>query len=143
MQYYTDWACNPNPWIGWWWFVQVTNDKKTHDSWWWADETTNNRMELIAIIEALKHAKQTWDLNIEILSDSMLCVNTCSKWLFTWEMKGKIDRMKNPDLLRTILPLLKELMPKFTWVKAHVGNKWNEYADMLSNYYWSGDFKGL
>ena len=131
MIYYTDWWCSPNPWKWAWWFVCVKYWEKIHENSGGEKNTTNNRMELTAIIKVLEYAKSVWDTDIKIISDSKLCINTCSIWIFSWRSKGIIYEKKNPDLLMGVLPLLYSLKPKFEWVKWHNGNKWNEYVDEL------------
>jgi ribonuclease HI len=47
--------------------------------------TTNNRMELLAVIEALKKLKQT-NLKITVYTDSKYVVDSIEKkWVFKWE----------------------------------------------------------
>jgi len=131
MIYYTDWWCSPNPWKWGWWFVVIKDWLRIDEMSGWSKQTTNNRMELTAIIKALDYARVVWDKDIKIITDSKLCINTCSKWIFSWRANNEIDTHKNPDLLMEVLPLLYSLKPKFEWVKGHNGNKWNEYVDEL------------
>ena len=51
---FTDGGARGNPGRGGWGFVHVVNDEIQCEKWGGEDHTTNNRMELMAIIEALK-----------------------------------------------------------------------------------------
>lgn len=96
--------------------------------------TTNNRMEMRAIIEAMK-AITLKDYEVHIYSDSELCINTFTTWIFRWEKEGFSGR-KNVDLLKLGLEEYRKF-PKgnlvFHWVKGHNGVQGNEIADMLAS----------
>lgn len=93
--------------------------------------TTNNRMELMAVIEALKLLKRE-NLDITIYTDSAYVVNSVEKkWVFGWVKKG-FEGKKNPDLWRQFLTEYKKHKIKFVWVKGHADNKWNNRCDALA-----------
>ena len=93
--------------------------------------TTNNRMELLAVIEALKSLKRT-DLDIVIHSDSAYVINAITKgWVFDWQKKG-FKNKKNPDLWQELLRIYPKFKIEFKWVKAHVGIPENERCDRLA-----------
>ena len=78
--------------------------------------TTNNRMELLAVIEALKKLKQT-NLKIIVYTDSKYVVDSVEKkWLFKWE-KVNFKNKKNVDLWLNFLNLYKKNTIKFHWIK--------------------------
>jgi len=128
MKVYTDGSCHGNPGKGGWALWCPENGLvKTggHAS------TTNNRMEMTAIIEAMKTPGVT-----EIVTDSMYCMQGCNNWIFSWIKKGwktaSGKPVKNIDLWKQV----EELNPskfKITWVKAHAGNPDNEKVDKLAN----------
>ena len=95
--------------------------------------TTNNRMELRAIIEAMK-AITVKSYEVHIYTDSELCVNTFTSWIIRWEKESYAGR-KNVDLLVEGLEELRKF-PKgnvvFHWVKGHNGIQGNEIADLLA-----------
>jgi ribonuclease HI len=96
--------------------------------------TTNNRMELTAIIEGLEMAPP--DAAITVYSDSLLVVNTLTKWVAGWEARGwkrKEGEIANLDLVKRAWELIQQ-RPKarLQWIRAHDGSRWNEYADALS-----------
>jgi len=92
--------------------------------------TTNNRMELLAVITGLESLKYT--CNVMIYSDSKYVIDSVEKkWVFGWEKKG-FKGKKNPDLWQRFLVIYKKHNIKFTWVKGHAGNKYNEICDTLA-----------
>lgn len=93
--------------------------------------TTNNRMELMAVIAALKLLTRP-NLDITIYSDSAYVVNSVEKkWVFGWVKKGFAGK-KNADLWRLYLTEHKKHQIKFVWVKGHASNKWNNRCDELA-----------
>ncbi len=101
--------------------------------------TTNNRMEMMAVITALKNLKDNTDAAIIIHSDSQYTINGITKgWAKGWRKrnwkKGDGKPALNPDLWGIMLDLV-EQFPKlaFKWVKGHAGNVFNERADVLAN----------
>ena len=86
-------------------------------------DTTNNRMEMQAVIEALEGCDKLDD-DFYIYTDSMLVLN-CAQGV--WKRKKNIDLWKRYDLVSKD--------KKIVWkkVKAHSGDKWNEYVDNLAN----------
>ena len=93
--------------------------------------TTNNRMELLAVIEALKKLKQT-NLKIIIYTDSKYVVDSIEKkWVFKWE-KVNFKNKKNVDLWLDFLSLYKKNSIKFHWIKGHNDHPQNESCDKLA-----------
>lgn len=136
IEIYTDWCCKWNPWKGWWGFVILDNSEKIYEDFWWVNITTSNRMEMIAIIEALKYCKENKIHDVCIISDSQFCINVFCKWIFWWRNRNLILNKKNHDLLYQYLDIVRYIDNlRFKWVKWHSWNKWNEYADALSNKY--------
>lgn len=114
--------------------VKISESVKTENN------TTNNRMEVMAVIDALEKIKH-YDDEVTIFSDSTYVVDTFVKkrylkWISNnWKL-GKIPPSKdvpNKDLWLKLLPLVKNNMT-FKWVKAHTTtNTWNIYVDELCN----------
>ena len=131
---FTDGSCIPNPGPGGWGFVHVVNDEAVNEGHGYEPETTNNRMELRALIEALKTIPT--DAETAVYSDSMLCVNTVNVWAPAWERRGwrkKTGPIKNLDLVKELVALHRERRRcRIEWIKAHASARWNEYADSLS-----------
>lgn len=94
--------------------------------------TTNNRMELLAVIEALEMLK-TESLEVHVYSDSKYVVDAIEKrWLDGWKKKG-YAKIKNPDLWKRFVKIYEKHRVKFHWVKGHAGNIHNERCDVLAN----------
>lgn len=132
---YCDGSCGPtNPGPGGWSFlVPLTGDK----SYGGEQQSTNNRMELLSVIMALTQAAEIYSgKTIKILSDSLYAINGCTLWMKNWKKNGwrtKTGDVKNVDLWKRLDQLLQEVPVKFTWVKGHNGNEYNEMADSLAN----------
>lgn len=132
---FTDGGCTPNPGPGGWGVVHVREGLIIAQEHGRSDSTTNNRMELKALIEALKLLPE--DADIAVYSDSQLCVRTINEWARGWEMRGwkrKAGPIKNLELVQELYALA-QARPKvkLTWIAAHSGNLWNEYADSLAS----------
>ncbi len=93
--------------------------------------TTNNRMELLAVIEALRKLKKP-GLKVLVVTDSKYVANPVEKgWVFGWEKKGFKDR-KNTDLWISFLKEYRKHQVSFKWVKGHNNHPQNERCDVLA-----------
>lgn len=93
--------------------------------------TTNNRMELLAVIEALKKLKKD-NLNIIVFTDSKYVADSVEKrWVFNWEKKGFKER-KNADLWKDFLVEYRKHNVRFKWIKGHNEHPQNERCDTLA-----------
>ena len=131
--YYTDGACSCNPGNGAWGFIKVLPDTVIIKSS-MVECTTNNRMELMAIIEAVRHSCGRNYKTIKIVSDSMYCINSYNNWRKIWWMaKSKDEETKNRDLWNELFTLVRDsgITIKFEWVKGHNGNKYNSMIDKV------------
>jgi len=130
---YTDGACRGNPGPGSWGFIVVRNDAIIHHG---ADKssniTTNNRMELLAVINALKYCKIDMVDDVTIHSDSMYIINGITKWMESWRVKDFVG-VKNSELWIELDYLNHCVKPTWKWVKAHSTNKYNNQVDQLCN----------
>tara|TARA_B100002052_G_scaffold157072_1_gene143147 strand:- start:3177 stop:3635 length:459 start_codon:yes stop_codon:yes gene_type:complete len=131
---YTDGACKGNPGIGGWGAL-LKYSKSTKELKGYELETTNNRMELIAVIEALRAIKE--DLKIEIITDSQYVKNGINNWIVNWKNNGwrtaAKKPVKNKDLWQELDDLVQNYRIKWKWVKGHSGDPGNERADQLAN----------
>jgi len=134
---FTDGAAEPNPGPGGWGAVYVVDGKIIAEDYGHEAHTTNNRMELEALIAACKLVPRNERATIH--TDSQLCVNTINIWAKDWEAKGwkkKKGEIKNLELVQELYELFHGHPGlKLEWIKAHDGNKWNEYADALATAY--------
>jgi len=134
---YTDGACSGNPGKGGWGAVLLfkQHQKKISGS---SKDTTNNRMELTAVIEALKTLKQDQlkTIPITVFTDSKYVMDGITKWIESWKNNGwrTADRrpVKNCDLWQSLDLECKKHQVKFQWVKGHAGDEFNEIADQLA-----------
>jgi len=131
---YTDGACSGNPGVGGWAAVLMYKEHKKEISGYFK-ETTNNRMELFAILQALKTLKQK--CNITIYSDSAYAVNAFNlNYLISWQKNGwktsTKDDVKNIDLWKALLIEIKKHNVLFVKVKGHSDNVYNNRCDELA-----------
>lgn len=134
IQVYTDGACSGNPGPGGWGAILKYNGHEKELSG-FNESTTNNRMELSAVIYALKAVKEP--CKITIFSDSQYFCNGILKgWAKKWQANGWIKSDKKPainsDLWAEILELLKPHEVDIIWVKGHAGHPENERCDALA-----------
>ena len=93
--------------------------------------TTNNRMELLAVIDALKMLKKN-NLKILIYTDSKYVVDSVEKkWVFKWKTTN-FKNKKNVDLWLDFLKLFEKNTIKFNWIKGHNNHPQNEKCDKLA-----------
>ncbi len=132
---YTDGACSGNPGPGGWGAVLLYRDQSKEISG-GEEATTNQRMELKAVIEALKSLKvRDWD--VTVYSDSAYFINAIKQdWLSRWQANGwknsKKEAVANQDLWLELLDLMKVNHIKVEKVKGHAGDRYNERCDELA-----------
>jgi ribonuclease HI len=135
IEIYTDGACSGNPGPGGWGAVLMYKGKKKELSG-GEKETTNNRMELTAVIEALKALKEPCD--VDLYTDSGYIVNAVNNgWVFQWRENGWMRNRKEPALNSDLWEELLGLMEsghtvQFIWVKGHADNEWNNRCDEMA-----------
>lgn len=120
-----------------------------------SDHATNNQMELTAPIEALKylknlpHRQDLWG-SVEIISDSKYVILGITEWIFNWQKNNWRNAARKPVLNRelweelykltqdlTCSPIRMEL--RWTYVKGHNGDKYNERADEIATSFADGN----
>lgn len=139
VEIYTDGACSGNPGKGGWGAILVYNGKEKEISG-GSQETTNNRMELTAVIEALKKLKEPCE--VTLTTDSKYVCDAVTKgWVYSWQKNSwkKADKKPalNVDLWERLLPLLEKHSVTFNWVKGHNGHPYNERCDALAVAYYN------
>ena len=93
--------------------------------------TTNNRMELLAVIEALRKLKKA-PLKVVVFTDSKYVVDAVEKkWLQGW-VKTNFKNKKNPDLWKEFLKVYAKHEVKLQWIKGHNNHPQNERCDALA-----------
>ncbi len=135
---FTDGASEGNPGPGGWGAVYVVDGEVVDQAYASDPDTTNNRMELKAMIAGLRMLSP--DSDVTVFTDSQLIVNILNQWAKGWEERGWTKKspgpIKNLELVKEAYKLAKARpRVKIEWVKAHAGNRWNEYADALATAY--------
>ncbi len=130
LQIYTDGAARGNPGRGGYGVVLLWGGKRKELSQGYK-HTTNNRMELMAVIAALR-ALTREGLEATVYSDSSYVVNAVEKrWLDGWLRTG-FKGKKNADLWRQYNELAQRHQIRFQWVKGHASNLLNNRCDALA-----------
>jgi ribonuclease HI len=129
---HTDGACRGNPGPGGWAWASGSD----HYASGFEAHTTNQRMEVLAVIEALRDNPEG---AIEIVSDSNYVVKCFHDlWYVGWLRRGwknsKGEPVANRDLWELLFPLALESGRdvKFSKVKGHSGDRMNDYVDELA-----------
>lgn len=132
---YTDGACSGNPGPGGWGVVMF-HGKKQKELKGGEPDTTNNRMEMQAVIEALKAIKPSWSGKTVLFSDSTYVLKGLQEWMPGWKKRGwktaAKKPVKNEDLWRELDELAANRVVDWRWVKGHAGDFGNERADALA-----------
>ena len=93
--------------------------------------TTNNRMEILAVVEALRCllGRDLGDdkVRVTVHTDSQLVFNTMTKG---WARKANRDLWEKLDDIRGTLSAKADV--EFVKVKGHSGDRWNATADRLA-----------
>ena len=145
---YTDGACSQNPGPGGWAFVIILKEVSAEGT---EKEllrgaggdklTTNNRMELLAVIQALTAYQKDilphyHDYPVTLHTDSQYVQQGISSWIKKWKLNGwktaSREPVKNQDLWQQLDALAAQLSLEWMWVKGHAGNRYNELCDSLA-----------
>lgn len=131
---YTDGACKGNPGPGGWGALVVDGENKS-EIFGGEPITTNNRMEILAVIMALKTI--ITDSEITVFTDSKYVQKGISEWIGNWKINGwrtsNKKAVKNKDLWVELDSLTSQLKINWMWVKGHSGHVGNDRADYLAN----------
>jgi len=139
---YTDGGCSGNPGPGGWAYVMVIQtfqggqiasmDKGGEKN------TTNNRMELTAVIMALRALKSMKNVpnQAAVCTDSQYVQKGITEWILNWKRNSwrTSDKkpVKNQDLWMELDALSAEFPLKWEWIKGHAGNEYNELCDAMT-----------
>ena len=130
---YTDGACSGNPGPGGWGALLVCDGRERELSGGDA-ATTNNRMEMMAVIEALNVLKKP--VRAVVYTDSQYVQKGISEWIHGWKRKGwktaSGDPVKNVDLWKALDEAARVHEIEWKWVKGHAGHPENERVYRLA-----------
>jgi len=134
VEIWTDGACKGNPGAGGWGVLLKRNQ---HEKTLCGGEpnTTNNRMELQAVIEALRALKRP--CRVILHTDSQYVQKGITEWLPNWKARGwrtaAKQPVKNADLWQALDEVAAKHQIDWRWVRGHDGDPGNERADELAN----------
>ena len=142
LKIYTDGGCSGNPGPGGWAYVMVLDTFQgtkilTQDQGAVRD-TTNNRMEITAVIEALRALKKMEGIprNASVYTDSQYVQKGITEWIRKWKSNSwrTSDKtpVKNQDLWKELDLLSSEYSIIWKWIKGHAGNEFNERCDRMT-----------
>jgi len=134
VEIFTDGACKGNPGPGGWgaWLKAGGHEKEICGG---EANTTNNRMELMAVIEAL--TALTRPCKVVLHTDSQYVQKGISEWIHGWKKRGwktaSKEPVKNADLWQALDAAQARHEVEWRWVRGHAGHIGNERADQLAN----------
>ena len=120
---------------GGWGFVILdkTEEYKRFENWGAEIGATNNQMELRAAIEAIESLPVGTFIHMKV--DSKYVMDGATMWVKGWVKNGWRTAakapVKNEYLWRRLLTASTGKHFKWTWVKGHSEDRWNEYVDSL------------
>lgn len=131
---YTDGACSGNPGPGGWGAILRYGESEKEIAG-GEKETTNNRMEMTALLEALRMLKEP--CQVVVTSDSKYVLDGLQKgWAAGWKRKGWKrsggQPALNPDLWEELLIETAKHKMQYNWIKGHAGHAENERCDALA-----------
>ena len=134
VEIFPDGACKGNPGPGGWGAVLRTggHEKELSGS---DPATTNNRMEMTAVIEALRALNSPCEVKLH--TDSKYVIDGITKWIFGWQKNGWKNAAKKPvanaDLWLALVEAKRLHKVSWHWIKGHSGHPENERADVLAS----------
>ena len=137
---YTDGGCIGNPGPGGWGAIVSDGFGGLVELGGAATSTTNNRMEMTAVLEALK-SLSTSNPKVEVYSDSKYVLQGISEWRFGWQSRGWTNsqgsEVQNKDIWLPLCDVVDRLTAsgvKFHWhyVPGHQGIPGNERVDEIA-----------
>lgn len=130
---FTDGACSGNPGPGGWGAILRSgpHEKELSGG---EKSTTNNRMEMLAVITALKALKGP--SRVALYTDSRYVLDGATKWMHNWKRNGwktaNKKPVKNDELWRELDTAARPHEINWHWVKGHDGHPENERCDALA-----------
>ncbi|MBE9533060.1 MAG: ribonuclease HI [Proteobacteria bacterium] len=133
VEVFTDGACSGNPGPGGWGAILRSKgiEKELSGG---EKDTTNNRMEMMAVIDALESLKRP--CKVKITTDSQYVMKGMLEWLPGWKKRNWKTAAKKPvknvDLWQRMEKAAQQHTLEWEWVRGHQGHIENERADQLA-----------
>lgn len=131
---HTDGACRGNPGPGGWGAI-LEHQSRERELYGYEPETTNNRMELMAVIQALEALKRP--CKVRAITDSQYVMKGVTEWMPGWKKRGWRTAARKPvanrDLWERLDAAIQRHEIEWEWVRGHTGQAGNERADQLAN----------
>ena len=132
---YTDGSCLGNPGPGGWACLLECGERKS-ELFGSHPNTTNNRMELEAVIQALRALPSS--RIVHLVTDSVYVKDGLTEWIAGWKKKGWITAekkpVKNQELWQELDRLAAQHTIQWKWVKGHATDARNNRCDALAQY---------
>ena len=135
---FTDGGCLGNPGPGGWAFHLTVAPARVHEDSGAAAATTNNRMELIAVIQALRTVRDLPEASaakVVVFTDSTYVQQGITSWIRRWRANGWLTAAKQPvknaKLWRKLDEVAAQTGAQFRWVRGHAGDPRNERCHAL------------
>lgn len=136
---FTDGACSGNPGQGGWGAIVATPDGHVRELGGRAEETTNNRMEMSAVIHALRHVS-SMPQKVDLYTDSTYVIRGITHWIWGWRKNGWKNsegaEVSNRDLWEELFKLTMDRSSKgkvnWYYSRGHVGTPGNERCDEIA-----------
>ncbi len=133
IEIYTDGACSGNPGPGGYGVI-LKHDQNEREISGCDPQTTNNRMEMMAVIVALRQIKKP--CKIKIFTDSNYVLKGITEWIPGWISNNWVNSRKKPvlnrDLWQELLNLSRPHRIDWHWIEGHKGHPENERCDQLA-----------
>jgi ribonuclease HI len=134
VEIYTDGACRGNPGPGGWGAILISG-RHRKEIYGGEAKTTNNRMELMAVIEALRALKRP--CRVILHTDSQYVKKGITEWIHDWKRRdwktAAKKPVKNADLWQMLDMVQMTHQVEWRWIKGHAGHPENERADELAS----------
>ncbi len=134
VEIFTDGACRGNPGPGGWAATLAVGEHERELSGAEA-ATTNNRMELMAVIQALEALKRP--VRVRVNLDSEYVRRGITEWLAAWKARGWKTAARQPvktqDLWERLDAAVQRHEIEWRWVPGHAGVPGHERVDALAN----------
>lgn len=136
-----DGACSGNPGPGGWGAIVCLPDGTVEEMGGRNPSTTNNRMEMVAVLQALQDVREVRG-PVEVVTDSLYVLRGITQWVFGWKKRvwktAEGKDVLNVDLWQALLSEVghrrrhEDPAIRWSYVKGHSGIPGNERTDEIA-----------